>query len=454
MATATLAGMPLELLVHIIANYLPTKDLGALRLTSKYFETALFDTFAKEFFAKKQFMLTTPSLSALIEISKHTALSKVVKHVILGLEKYDRNYVRFADIASSKAHRNGWVDQVRLLSSGRAGQMISEALRNLPNVTTIGLRDYAAQGRVREDNSRWRSYGAPSAERESGVRFPHTTTAFASDAFSLLLQSLADADKIVPSIEVILRHAGVGLDDSAFYIPPGSAKLPPVLDGMKQLLLTIDMNDKALINVLPAQDWDSEPLYLESFLLRTPSLNHLRLNFQMTDQDNAHHVLERLSSANNILPVLERLDFGMMTTTPDMLLKILSTFPELRHIGLWKLNLGDQGPLLTARWRDSNNNFNPWPEILRCTSITNKQLTGMMVGCLGLNNFPISMPIQLPQDKVSKEYTGGIATWLAEASDDLMMKWPEPVVTDDSFDEDLSDSDHSNEEYDEDTEDD
>jgi hypothetical protein len=54
MAKASLIGMPLELLVHLIATYLPTKDLGALRLTSKYLETALFDTFAKEFFTKKQ----------------------------------------------------------------------------------------------------------------------------------------------------------------------------------------------------------------------------------------------------------------------------------------------------------------------------------------------------------------------------------------------------------------
>jgi hypothetical protein len=56
MTEASLVGMPLELLVHIIATYLPTKDLGSLRLTSKYVETALFDTFAKEFFAKKQCM--------------------------------------------------------------------------------------------------------------------------------------------------------------------------------------------------------------------------------------------------------------------------------------------------------------------------------------------------------------------------------------------------------------
>jgi hypothetical protein len=71
MANASLVGMPLELLVHIIATYLPTKDLGALRLTSRYFETALFDTFAREFFTKKQCMsrrnLTLSQLS--IDIS-------------------------------------------------------------------------------------------------------------------------------------------------------------------------------------------------------------------------------------------------------------------------------------------------------------------------------------------------------------------------------------------------
>jgi hypothetical protein len=54
MAEASLVGMPLELLVHMISTYLPTKDLGALRLTCKHLEAALFDTFAKEFFTKKQ----------------------------------------------------------------------------------------------------------------------------------------------------------------------------------------------------------------------------------------------------------------------------------------------------------------------------------------------------------------------------------------------------------------
>src|SRR4051794_21640063 len=56
MASSALCRLPIELLVHIIATYLSTKDLGSLRLTSRYLETALFDTFAKEFFTKKQFM--------------------------------------------------------------------------------------------------------------------------------------------------------------------------------------------------------------------------------------------------------------------------------------------------------------------------------------------------------------------------------------------------------------
>jgi hypothetical protein len=137
--------MPLELLVHLIATYLPTKDLGALRLTSKHFETALFDTFAKEFFDKKQFMLTTPSLDALVKISKHAALSKVVKHVIIGLENYEQSppisHYRDPDQTKHEKYCNGLADQLNLLGSGRACIMLAEAFRNLPHLTTLGIRD-------------------------------------------------------------------------------------------------------------------------------------------------------------------------------------------------------------------------------------------------------------------------------------------------------------------------
>jgi hypothetical protein len=133
MADPTLTGMPIELLVHLIATYLPTEDLGALRLTSKYFETALFDAFAKEFFTKKQFMLTTPSLTALVEISKHAALSKVVKHVIIGLEQYQPNF-------QGPINKEGVADQMWLLHTGRHCVMLADAFRNLSGLQTIGIR--------------------------------------------------------------------------------------------------------------------------------------------------------------------------------------------------------------------------------------------------------------------------------------------------------------------------
>jgi hypothetical protein len=50
----SLLGMPLELLVQI-STYVTTPDLSALRLTCKRLERSLWEWFADEFFAKKQF---------------------------------------------------------------------------------------------------------------------------------------------------------------------------------------------------------------------------------------------------------------------------------------------------------------------------------------------------------------------------------------------------------------
>jgi len=50
---ASLLTIPLELLVAV-SSFLPTPDLGALRLTCKQVEKSLFEWFAEEFFTKKQ----------------------------------------------------------------------------------------------------------------------------------------------------------------------------------------------------------------------------------------------------------------------------------------------------------------------------------------------------------------------------------------------------------------
>ncbi|KAG9971971.1 hypothetical protein KCU98_g13542, partial [Aureobasidium melanogenum] len=69
-----LLDLPPELLLRVSA-FLTTSELGKFRLTSKNIEAVLFDSFAREFFTKKQFMLEQLSLQALIDISNHPTLA-------------------------------------------------------------------------------------------------------------------------------------------------------------------------------------------------------------------------------------------------------------------------------------------------------------------------------------------------------------------------------------------
>lgn len=93
---ANLLSLPLELLVYI-SSFLSTSDLAALRLTCKQIEKSLYEWFSDEFFIKKQFMLTQPSLQVLLDISRHISLSKKLKHLIIATNVYDDSPIRFRD---------------------------------------------------------------------------------------------------------------------------------------------------------------------------------------------------------------------------------------------------------------------------------------------------------------------------------------------------------------------
>lgn len=77
--------LPLEVLLNI-TRHLNTPDYCNVRLASKYFEEQLHNAFAKEFFTKRQFMISEFSLQALIDISK-SRFSSNLTHVIIGLER-------------------------------------------------------------------------------------------------------------------------------------------------------------------------------------------------------------------------------------------------------------------------------------------------------------------------------------------------------------------------------
>lgn len=76
MATSSppILQLPPELVLRV-ASHLTTTELGAFRLISRGIERICFETFAKQFFTKRQFMLEQVSLEALAAIANHQTLS-------------------------------------------------------------------------------------------------------------------------------------------------------------------------------------------------------------------------------------------------------------------------------------------------------------------------------------------------------------------------------------------
>lgn len=75
MATAPpMLRLPPELMLRV-SSFLNTTELGHYRLSCKTVETNLFDSFAREFFTKRQFMIEQVSLEALVGIANHKTLS-------------------------------------------------------------------------------------------------------------------------------------------------------------------------------------------------------------------------------------------------------------------------------------------------------------------------------------------------------------------------------------------
>jgi hypothetical protein len=404
----------------------------------------LFDTFAKEFFTKKQFMCTTASLQTLVNISKHETLKKFLKHCIVGLESYDATrHNPAANDVQRKAFRLGLADQFALMSSGRDRDLLATAFRQLPNLETVGIRDYEADGRER-DGSCWRSYGVPTVFRETSCNLGSGSSQFASKIFLLLMQALADAERTiqVPCIEIILRKYGNGLNDLAFFLSK-DPKMDKVLDGLQQLLLTINLDAEMTRTELPG------PTMMGAFLHRANSLQHVRLNFADQRGDilkSSSFVLQNLCTQSNLLPNLRCLELGMLSVKPEILVQIISKFSAtIRHVSFWKVVLAQD---TADRWKDeaSIHRYHPWPRVLRDLSMAT-QMTSMTVGCLSQWNTSKHGPltkIHFSNNDVSRNYSGNMKEWLPKLLGELEVEWP----SDDDEDSDQSETDYDGEDSD------
>jgi hypothetical protein len=478
---ASLLTIPLELLVAV-SEYLPTEDLGSLRLACKQTEKSLYEWFSKEFFSKKQFMLTHKSLQALIDISKHASLSRKLSHIIIATNVYGEIPLRFKDEEAATRYIQGFEDQKALLITGIDREMLTEAFERLENLATIGIRDFNAGNRVRDGKS-WSSWGATTVHRETGIElrfsdrdsFAHELgTRFASRVFSSVLYALGKANRRPTEFEVLLRKRG--LPDTAFFLPDFILPtVEPILQNTTTLLLNVDLTPRYLHTHSNGTSADPNAgRSLRQFLHFTPNLVHLRLNFEKHLVANNEDFLQWLGTpqpaaggsnatflgpAAIALPLLRKFELGQLSSRADILVALIKKFaPTLEDLSFWRMNLA----AVAAPPFGHKPNF--WRDFFhKLSKIQELSLTHLKVGLLQQDHMHVGFKqentggdLNVPTRTV-KEHTGtGMSKFWRELQEEVTVKWSDDVyvveASDEDEDEEMEDDDNSDDDDDEEDE--
>ncbi|KAL2070238.1 hypothetical protein VTL71DRAFT_13264 [Oculimacula yallundae] len=370
------AAIPLEVLLQI-SKHLTTPELGNLRLTCKQIEDQLLNSFSKEFFQKRQFMFTEFSLQALVDIAK-SRFSPTLKNVIFGLEQPASIPPRalhgptVVNSSSGLKRENDlmtdYLNHAAFLSTGQDVEMLAQAFSSLPQLKTVGLRDFNSRSRYRDaPDIVWNSYGVTTYYKQTGIRMqiPYThrnvndlgasdTGIFVHRAFQNILRAAGKSTLSLKHFEVILRTSFLG--DRAFNCPKFlEPTIYPVLSNLRTLFLDLDDNP-VLMHIEGNGIVKPCPSYfLMKFLSNAMMLEHLRLNIRPNGDESILSWLSR-SPPDISTPAtasgeykepppvtfkhLKRIDIGMGAVEPALILGIVRKHQaSLREISLHRISL-------------------------------------------------------------------------------------------------------------------
>ncbi|KAI1422418.1 hypothetical protein F5Y12DRAFT_786795 [Xylaria sp. FL1777] len=291
---AHLLNVPLEVLLQI-TSHLTTREYGYLRRSCKQIEALLFGAFAREFFSKRQFALIGFSIQALIDIAK-SRLGPSLTHLIIHLEHPSDNVRHISPASQFSVEHNRYhtefLNHWEFVSTGLDVDMLSDALRHLPNLETIGMRDFHSTSRHR-DGIAWNSYGCPTfiAETRSQLVLFATRdrgSGYTSHVFLVILRAIGNSavsgrNPKLTRMEVLLHTCG--LPDQSFKIPDRfDARISTALSKLTTIFLDHLTEEHPWFWVRSACN-NTEPVmgigyFLSRFLVKATSLEHLRLNFQ------------------------------------------------------------------------------------------------------------------------------------------------------------------------------
>lgn len=323
MATS-LHSLPVELVCQIF-DRLDIPDIFNFRLVCRDVHSKTFDTFAKQFFTMKQFMLSSFSLQALTDISQHKPLSPYMQRIIVGTDyisdpanKRDHDYSEKASsdidvIVLKRAHFRFFAEQEYMWHLGVHARMLSAALKGFRNCHTIEIRDYNC--RRARDGKEWRSYGAHKIKAETGF-FPLRTgpesrdEPIATQIFTAVVSAAVTAGFPLNSLLVTFLHGPVwdrdGMLPHAFYIPSDLAvEYKAVLEQLDTLTLAVRTQG------------DEVPFTHElcSFLCLACNLTSLRLNPQ--GRFGGDYFIMSLNPI--VLPSITRLELGYCLVAEEIL---------------------------------------------------------------------------------------------------------------------------------------
>ncbi|KUJ16941.1 uncharacterized protein LY89DRAFT_616603 [Mollisia scopiformis] len=473
----TLESIPTEVLLHI-TSYLTTPEYGALRLTSKLIEDSIHTSFAREFFAKKKFMISEFSLQALLDISQ-SRFAKSLKHVIFGLERLDFT----AALRQMTILRPGLelrknnilrqqLDNIAMLNTSQDVEMLAEVFSNLTNLETVGMRDFNSRSRTRDHPEiEWRSYGVSTFLLETGIALERTAYSTGhlgmnerdlhiSRTFLSLLRALGKSNSQAKNFEVILRNCT--LQDHAFNIPKHLERaIEPVLGKLRTLFLDISVGFFPLY-VNEGNKLSKCPAYLlRKFLSKVPHLEHLRLNVKDRESDQGGELLSWFSKPNTSVssngtfagsnlepppPVdlrnLQQLDIGMLSVSPKVLLAIFQKFQATLHtVSLHKVKMLEHDQEKLAE------KVNLWAEFFGRLSEYKLKLSAINLSLLSqeLTDLEYLDPQRITFNNTSdpqvKRWAGAdLQGGLRDFQNDMVVKWTPPRRP---IDEDVGSSDGS-----------
>jgi hypothetical protein len=378
-----LRHLPVELFKKVTAH-LTTKDFCALRSTCKLVEYRTNNIFASAFFRQKQFMVTTPSLTALNDISQHPVFSQSLRRFCLGTN----SYASTRHIPETEDQRRAWeegsADQGVLINTGLWRGMLVDAFRTLPNLKVLDLRDFNSETRYRDGRGAlWRSCGEVTVfeKTDTYLNMVNRHDSRSDILYQNLILAAAEAGLEPVTLEIILKTSGL----TSLGIRP-IAPMLPVLRGLSTV--HIDINGDAFGGKLYG---------LMAFLTSIPQVTWLRLNLKFVgasqdivewmaapcvasaDGDEDDNSALALAPANRDIPPpafahLSRLELGWFCTKPAALEALLDKLsPTLTSLTLWRMALENDVPGSKA---------NLWAQFLERRSASNSILKDVTLGSL------------------------------------------------------------------------